>query len=539
MRSLLLLFVLHLLGAWCVRADRYHPASPAGRAAAINHAETESAFWINEAQEAIAKRLKRTESVKKARNVVMFLGDGMSVPTLAAARTLLGQRRHATGEEARMHFETFPTVGMVKTYCADAQIADSACTATAYLCGVKSAYGAIGVNAGVKRRDCEASRDGARHVQSIAEWALADGRDAGIVTTTRITHASPAGVYAKVADRNWEYNQPLEDLGFDTERCPDIALQLIHKHPGNKLKVILGGGRRNLLPDDVLDEEDMPGFRTDKRNLINEWKQDKIDRGVSHGYIWNRDQLLEANSTLPEYLLGLFENNHLQYNMQRNNKTEPTLTELTEVAIRSLSRNEKGFFLFVEGGRIDHAHHDNLVELALDETLEMDAAVARAAEMLSEDDSLIVVTADHSHVMAFNGYSERGHDILGPSTDVDEHGKPYMTLSYTNGPGFRSHVNGNRPDVTTEDNFLKLDWESHVDVPLDSETHGGDDVAVFARGPHHSMFTGLYEQSQLPHLMAYAAGIGPGLSCCSGANAVGASVGVISIFILLSFIFIR
>ncbi|KAJ8712625.1 hypothetical protein PYW07_005467 [Mythimna separata] len=540
MKSLLPLFASLLLGAGCARADHYHPASPAGRAAVVNRAETDSAFWVKEAQDAITKRLKSVESVKKAKNVVMFLGDGMSVPTLAAARTLLGQRRGVTGEEARMHFETFPTVGMVKTYCANAQIADSACTATAYLCGVKATYGAIGVNAGVKRSDCEASRDGARQVQSIAEWALADGRDAGIVTTTRITHASPAGVYAKVADRDWEYDAPVRDAGFDAERCPDIALQLITAHPGNKLKVILGGGRRNLLPNDVLDEEQMYGYRTDNRNLINEWKQDKVARGVTGEYVWNREQLLRANNTLPEYLLGLFENNHLQYNMQRNKETEPTLAELTEVAIRSLSRNEKGFFLFVEGGRIDHAHHDNLVELALDETLEMDAAVARATEMLSEDDSLIVVTADHSHVLAFNGYSQRGNDILGPSTDVDEDGKPYMTLSYTNGPGFRPHVNGMRPNVTAENNFLELDWLSHVDVPLEWETHGGDDVAVFARGPHHSLFTGLYEQSQLPHLMAYAACFGPGQhSCCSGASAVSASVGLFSIFILLSFIFIQ
>ena len=207
------------------------------------------------------------------------------------------------------------------------------------------------------------------------------------------------------------------------------------------------------MPTDFIDEEGSPGRRTDNRNLIEEWKKDKLDRGVTHEYVWNREQLMRANNTQPEFLLGLFENNHCQYNMKANLETEPTLTEMTEVAIRSLSRNEKGFFLFVEGGRIDHAHHDNLVELALDETLEMDKAVARAAEMLSEDDSLIVVTADHSHVMAFNGYSERGHDILGPSTDKGNDSMPYMTLSYTNGPGFRAHIDGIRPDVTKEKNF--------------------------------------------------------------------------------------
>ncbi|XP_035443527.2 membrane-bound alkaline phosphatase isoform X1 [Spodoptera frugiperda] len=539
MRSLLTYLVAAVVVAACVRGDRYHPADPGSRAdTVVNRAETSANYWAQEAQAAINARLAHKESVKKARNVVMFLGDGMSVPTLAAARTLLGQRRGHTGEEDKLHFETFPTVGLTKTYCVNAQIPDSACTATAYLCGVKTTYGAIGVNAEVPRKGCEASTDTSRHVESIAEWALADGRDAGIVTTTRITHASPAGVYAKVADRNWEHNQAVENDGFDTDKCPDIALQLVHKHPGNKLKVILGGGRLNFLPNDVKDEEGVYGNRTDTRNLIEEWAQDKEDRKVTHKYVWNREQLMSLKDDLPEYLLGLFESNHLQYNMQADPNTEPTLTELTEIAIKSLSRNEKGFFLFVEGGRIDHAHHRNWVELALDETLEMDKAVARAAELLSEDDSLIVVTADHSHVMAYNGYSARGHDILGPSRDLDLDGVPYMTLSYTNGPGFRSHMNGIRPDVTAEDDFREDEWLAHVDVPLIDETHGGDDVAVFARGPHHSMFTGLYEQSQLPHLMAYAACIGPGRHACSGAaHALAQPVLLLSLLVLLTSLF--
>lgn len=203
----------------------------------------------------------------------------------------------------------------------------------------------------------------------------------------------------------------------------------------------------------ILDEEGTAGRRSDNRNLIQEWQIDKANRNVSFKYIWNKEQLNSANSDLPEYLLGLFEGSHLQYNLEANKTTEPTLTELTETAIKMLSRNEKGFFLFVEGGRIDHAHHDNMVELALDETLEFHSAVAKATEMLSEEDSLIVVTADHAHVMAYNGYSTRGRDILGPSNNVDKDGRPFMTLSYINGPGFRSHENGARADVTEEPTF--------------------------------------------------------------------------------------
>ncbi|CAD0202390.1 unnamed protein product [Chrysodeixis includens] len=524
MKFLLVLVSLIAVTAVRVRGDRYHPAPSARPASSVSSApsvEADTQYWMHKAQAALNERLERPATVHKARNVVMFLGDGMSVPTLAAARALLGQRLGATGEETQMSFEAFPTVGLTKTYCVDYQIADSACTATAYLTGIKANYGTLGVNAGVKRDDCAASTDNAKRVESIADWALADGKDVGIVTTTRITHASPAGVYAKTANREWEADADVKAAGFGTDSCPDIAHQLIHKHPGNKFKVILGGGRRSFLPNTVVDDEGSMGIRTDGRNLIQEWREDKSSRNVSAEYVWNREQFKQLDNDLPEYLLGLFESSHMQYHMLSNKETEPTLAELTETAIRMLSRNEKGFFLFVEGGRIDHAHHDNQAQLALDETIEFHTAVQRAGDLLT-DDTLVVVTADHAHVMAYNGYSPRGHDILGTSVIYAEYAwddKPYMTLSYTNGPGFRPHVNGGRPDVTAEEDYGTPTWMSPVDVPLSYETHGGDDVAVFARGPHHTLFTGLYEQNELPHLMAYAACIGPGRHACADAAA--------------------
>ncbi|XP_038222682.1 membrane-bound alkaline phosphatase-like, partial [Zerene cesonia] len=523
------------------RQDFYHKAWRGGatRAAATRAGERTAQFWVDDAQHALRARLASgAAGTGKARNVVLFLGDGMSVPTLAAARTLLGQRNNQTGEEAQLSFEAFPTAGLAKTYCVDAQIADSACTATAYLCGVKANRGTIGVSAAVPRWDCPASLQPGTRLDSIAAWALADGRDAGIVTTTRVTHASPAGVFARVANRHWENDAEVLSGGADLAACRDIAHQLVHTHPGDKFKVILGGGRREFLPTTTIDEEGSPGRRTDGRNLIEEWQDDKRSRGVSFQYAWNREQLLSANASLPEYMLGLFENNHLQYNLRANHETEPTLAELTEVAIRMLKRNEKGFFLFVEGGRIDHAHHDNYVELALDETIELSAAVAKAAELLSEEDSLLVVTADHAHVMAFNGYTQRGGDVLGPSDDRDSNRVPYMTLSYTNGPGHRPEVNGQRVDVTLEENYRDIRWRSHVDVPLSSETHGGDDVAVFARGPHHALLSGLYEQSHLPHRMAYAACIGPGLhACTSAAPLLAPMLSLLSLLVLAICIF--
>nr|AFI81421.1 alkaline phosphatase 1 [Diatraea saccharalis] len=492
-------------------ADRYHPDAKglgklknARTGVGPSAAEKTAQYWYNEALNGINKRQARLQDDKVARNTIMFLGDGMSVPTLAAARTLLGQRQGLAGEEAELSFESFPTVGLAKTYCVDHQIADSACTATAYLCGVKNNYGTLGVTGEVSRNDCPASENTNNQLESIAAWALKNGKDVGIVTTTRITHASPSGAYARTANRNWEHNGQVQEANFDPTRCPDIAHQLIHTEPGKSFKVILGGGRRNFIPNSFTDEEGQLGLRTDQRNLINEWRNDKNARNLSNAYIWNRDQLMANMQSPPEYLLGLFESDHLQYNLEADKTTEPTLTELTEIAIRSLNRNEKGFFLFVEGGRIDHAHHDNYVHLALDETIELSKAVERSMGLLPEDDTLIVVTADHAHVMAFNGYTQRGGDILGPSDSVDSNDIRYKTISYTNGPGAREQIDGVRPDVFDEDNAGDTRWRAHADVPLGSETHGGDDVAVFARGPHHHMFAGLYEQSQIPHLMAYA-----------------------------------
>ncbi|XP_041982531.1 membrane-bound alkaline phosphatase-like, partial [Aricia agestis] len=285
----------------------------------------------------------------------------------------------------------------------------------------------------------------------------------------------------------------------------------------NLSQVILGGGRREFLPSTAVDEEGTPGLRADGRDLLREWREDKAARNLSHRYVGSRADLLAAAADPPDYLLGLFEGTHMHYNMEAGAATEPSLAEMTEVAIKMLDRNENGFFLFVEGGRIDHAHHDNLVEFALDETLEMDAAVQRAVELLDEEDSLIVVTSDHAHVMAFNGYTRRGGDVLGPSDDRDGLDVPYMTLSYTNGPGWRPHVAGRRVDVTQESNYRAEGWMSHSDAPLDSETHGGDDVAVFAWGAQHALFSGLYEQSHVPHRMAYAACVGPGERACSSA----------------------
>lgn len=116
---------------------------------------------------------------------------------------------------------------------------------------------------------------------------------------------------------------------------------------------------------------------------------------------------------------------------------------MTKKAIEVLSKEENGFFLFVEGGLIDHAHHRNKARLSLDETVELSEAVRQAMDMTSEDETLIVVTSDHSHVMTMSGYPERGHDILGLSGMMGSDNLPYTTLGYANGPGAKARPDSN------------------------------------------------------------------------------------------------
>ncbi|XP_066997528.2 membrane-bound alkaline phosphatase isoform X2 [Anabrus simplex] len=497
--------------------DLFHPTDfqRTARSSRYTTDEEGSGYWIDGAQKILINHLKEVHNTNRARNVIMFLGDGMSVPTLAAARVYQGQLMGETGEESHLFFEDFPYTGFSKTYCVDSQVADSACTATAYLCGVKGNKGTIGVTASVDRGSCEGMRNQSNQVSSLLKWAQDSSKSTGIITTARVTHASPAGAYASVAERNWESDADVASSGQDTSKCDDIAEQLVFGSTGKNFQVILGGGREGFIPADKVDEEGEQGKRLDGRDLVQEWQKQKESSGFRGQYIWNRKQLLSLNYTNVDYLLGLFEGSHMKYHLEADEENEPTLAEMTEAAIKLLSKEKNGFALFVEGGRIDHAHHSTTAKRALDETVEMAKAVKKAMELTSNEDTLIVVTADHAHTMSYSGYPTRGNDILGLAglSDVDK--LPYSTLSYANGPGFQPPERScNRHDLT-EDNMKTDTYEYPALVPLTSETHGGDDVAVFATGPWAHLLTGMYEQNYIPHVMAYASCIGSGLTACS------------------------
>ena len=202
--------------------------------------------------------------------------------------------------------------------------------------------------------------------------------------------------------------------------------------------------------------------------------------------------------------MGLFEPSHMLFEADRQSDAagEPSLSEMTEFAIKKLSHdNQKGFFLLVEAGRIDHGHHGGNAFRALTDTVALSEAVAKAVDLVDIKDTLIMVTADHSHTLTISGYQARGNPILGLAKagghDVpDATGKPYTTISYANGPGYQEKI----PDLTDTDTLDK-DYKQLSTRPMYMETHAGEDVAAYATGVNSEGLRGTMEQNELFEVM--------------------------------------
>jgi alkaline phosphatase len=457
----------------------------------------------------------------------------MGLSTVTAARILAGQLRGETGEENRLSFERFPHVALSKTYNTNQQTPDSAGTITAIATGAKTRAGVLSVDEFVDRGDAEAVA--AHRLETIVEQAEQRGLATGIVTTTTVTHATPAGFYAHSPERSWESDGKLPSK-VRSSGFPDIARQLVEFSHGDGLDVVLGGGEAHFRssPQVGYAHSDPTRARLDGRDLVDEWS--KRPGAV---FISSCSEL----AALPGDggpLLGLFSPSHMSFEADRKGAgqegCEPSLGEMVDVAIARLARNPKGYFLMVEGGRIDHGHHVNNAFRALVDTIEFARAVEHAVRQAS-DATLIVVTADHGHVLTMGGYATRGNDILGLVVEndarghpesapaVDALGMPYTTLGYGNGPGytgasaeqpegpkqfphggrrFTGIANG-RPDLSKVD-VSAPSYLQEAAVPISFETHSGEDVPVYAQGPGAALFRGVVEQNYIYHAMVEALG---------------------------------
>ena len=508
----------------------------------------ETADWWFRAG-AIAAHQRRDGGMAPARNLILFVGDGMSLPTVAAARMLAGQRSGQPGEETRLSFEDLPYTALARTYNTDSQTPDSAGTMTALMTGAKTRIGMLSVAQSAVRGDCASARGAG--LATLLELSEAAGLSTGVVTTTRLTHATPAAAYAHASERGWENDSDMPAAAL-AAGCTDIARQWVEFPVGDGIEVALGGGRSQFLPRAPAQAADpqRAGWRNDGRDLIAQW-QGRYPEGR---YVRDAAELAAVDPDRSPRLLGLFAPDHMAYEHDRGRGAagEPSLAQMTAAALRVLKKNRNGYLRVVEGGRIDHAHHAGNAYRALDETIAFADAVRVAMESAG-DDTLVVVTADHSHTLSLGGYPRRGNPILGkvvgrsneddePSFAEDALGLPFTTLSYANGPGYAGaselqpegpkrfpHQPRKVAPATSHPDLRDVDTQSPdflqpAYFPLRSQTHGSDDVGVWASGPGASAMRGSLEQNVVFHVMLQAQPALVALLCRMGACEQGVPV---------------
>jgi alkaline phosphatase len=456
---------------------------------------------------ALEERMRVANRPKRAKNVILMVGDGMGITTITAARIFDGQNPgngapRRSGEENSLAFERLPHLALVKTYNINAQVADSAGTASAMNTGVKTDIGVINYFANQPPEACAKPETLPR---SFAEIAKARGLAVGVVTTTRITHATPAAVYGHAYSRNWEGADRAYPAAARASGCPDLASQLVDFKPGGGLDVVLGGGLARFRPVAA------GGARDDGKDLIAQW-QARFPNGQ---FVGDANGFRNLKST-PGPVLGLFTPDHLSFEIDRDPAKEPSLTEMTSVAIKRLkAASPKGYYLMIEGGRIDHGHHASNPYRALSDAQQFSRAVEAVLKSVDLNDTLVLVTADHSHTLTMAGYPERGNDILGYIKNarggegggavskegwaLDDRGQPMTTLTYANGAFIAPGLSRLLPP--NDRNYLATKTYG-----TDSEAHGGEDVALFADGPRSDLVGGVMEQSLIFHIMAEALG---------------------------------
>ncbi len=312
-------------------------------------------------------------STAKPKYVFFFIGDGMGV----AQRTLAEYYQDYMGED-QLEMNHLPEIGMYSTQSNNSYIPDSAATATAMSAGVDTNNGQIATQPlDDNQLTSENAEEEAKTIQDVDTEAdemvnLGDGlHDAGIpmgvVTTTRITHATPAAFTSHSNDRDNEALIAEEQLDFAPE-------------------LLVGGGTEYLTP-----QSEEGSKRTDDRDLIQEYE----DKGYTYFDDMETFDSTVADTTTP--VLATFNDSHLDYEIDTP-EDAPGLSEMTEASIDYMYNNyEDGFFMMIEGGRIDQAAHANDAPAMLQETLEFEAAIQEGLEFYEEhaDETLILVGADH------------------------------------------------------------------------------------------------------------------------------------------------
>ena len=385
----------------------------------------------------------QTIAVSPPRSVILFIGDGMGPQQIGLF--LDWNAAHGTGpgttaiERIALEGET----GWVRTLPANALITDSAASATAIATGVSTNNSAVGVSPfGFRLTTC-------------LEDAHASGRRSGLVTTTSITHATPASFAAHVDTRANE---------------PEIARQYVEEA---NVDVILGGGKMFVAGL-------FPALAPDLRDSMRE-------RGIT----W-LDKPEQLDQPLPDTrVIGTFATRALPYVIDRDAPDEPkapTLTQMTKRAIERLSRDGSAFFLMVEGGRIDHAGHLNDAAALLGELREFDDALRVALDhQAANPDTLVLVTADHETggaALAATGMEKITLEHLATLGKVQNSMEYNPKLADENPIAYKQYVGLQGPAARAR----STQWS----VQFSSTGHSGTPISLFAIGPGQEQFRGFF-----------------------------------------------
>ncbi|MDR1966093.1 MAG: alkaline phosphatase [Synergistaceae bacterium] len=450
---------------------------------------------------------------KRAKNVILFIGDGMGLASRQIARIMskgITQGKY----DGLLNMELLNDgMALVSTSGYDSLVTDSANAASAYATGHKSVVNAMGVYE-------NSSKDPFEHpkVENIAELVRrARGMSVGLVTTSNITDATPAAMVAHTR-RRAEQNY--------------IAGEML------KADVVLGGGSWHFLP------ASSPGSkRKDERNLIDEFK--------FAGYAFAKDRA-ELASAKGGKILGLFNldnmNVYLDREMLKDPEVlggftdQPTLPEMTQKAIDTLSMNENGFFLMVEGACIDKQLHAMDWERSAYDTIEFDKAIGVARKFAEKEGStLIISTADHSHGISITGtYHERdgksgreavrtyANAIFPTFSDAGGDGYPddpapdvTLVVQYANHPdyyeGYKAQSKPVSPAIMSGDAAVAnasrapggVFYLGNIPVAESSEVHAADDVPLSAAGPGADYFMGVMDNTEVFFGIVGALGLDP------------------------------
>lgn len=389
----------------------------------------------------------------RPRSAVLFIGDGMGPAYVTTTRVARG------GSGGRLRIDSLPYTALSRTHSSDSPVTDSAAAASAMACGQKTANGVLCEDASA----VYGKSDG-RKLESIAVWAKKRGLRVGLVTTTTVTHATPAAFYAQEKDRDNEAGiaRQAAACGFD---------------------LILGGGRK-YFPGDVRTEAQAAGFT-----------------------IVETAEALKGIVGLEHRVLGLFAEGHMPYQPEIEAaragaaegaeagdsaaRTAPTLVEMTRFAIDALRKTGQPFFLMVEGGRIDHAGHANWARTLVDETAAFDEAIGYAVDTLDPKTTLVLVTADHeTGGLAMNGYPDEKDGIWSPYRDPygDKDDEPYPVITFTSGPGTKKQ--DRHPPHGPDD-------PRPSGLSMGSAAHTGVDVALYAWGAGADRVHGTVENTAI------------------------------------------